>query len=199
VVGLKLLDYGCGDGFFLGELARQPSFCGIKAVGYEPYMEPRGDTRAVIYKDWKNVEEELAHSGKLDVVTCFEVFEHLNVEQQKSALARIVSVLKPSGSIIISVPIECGPPVLVKNTIRWLKYGRSQPDIYNIRNIVRSFLKLPIPECRVGPGYLSHMGFYWTDLETLLAEGFVVERRSFSPFSFLGSLLNSQVFFVVKA
>ena len=52
---------------------------------------------------------------------------------------------------------------------------------------------------KVSNGYIySHVGFRYKDLEKLLfTQKLKIRRRIFSPFNLLGSILNSQVFFVI--
>jgi hypothetical protein len=47
--------------------------------------------------------------------------------------------------------------------------------------------------------YTGHKGFNWKKLERAIADRFTIERRLFSPMPLLGSLLNSQVWFVCRA
>jgi len=193
---LHLLDYGCGDGLFLRELAARYR-CADRLFGYEPYMKALPDSQTTIFRDWTAVEENFPPKWPASIVTCFEVLEHFSPEAQERALVAMKSVLAKDGRAIVSVPIECGLPAVPKNVFRWLRHGRKQPDVYNLGNIARSIVATPIPACRTGSDYLSHMGFYYRDLEKVFEKHFSIISRSFSPFPWLGAQFNSQVFYVL--
>jgi hypothetical protein len=155
-------------------------------------MDSIPNTAAVIVKDWSDVKE----MAPFNCVTCFEVFEHFNQERQQKLLNDIHSVLCDGGSLIVSVPIEKGLPSVVKNIIR--RRFCKDKITYSTKNIIHSLLGKKIPELRNGDGYLSHIGFYFKDLEPFFLPHFEIVKKSFSPFSFLGSHLNSQVFYLLK-
>lgn len=191
----RLLDYGCGDGLFLHMFAAKAG--NTQCTGFEPYMKAQDALDVRILRDWESVERDFA-ADKAQTVTCFEVFEHLDAGRQVEALRKIRSVLAPGGRLVLSVPIEAGIPSLPKNLFRWMKHGKTAPTLYNGRNFVKSLIGRPIPEHRTGRDYLSHMGFYYWELEKVLAEGFTIEQRKFSPFPQLGPQANSQVFYRLK-
>jgi len=107
----------------------------------------------------------------------------------------ILEILSNEGHVLVSVPIECGLPSLPKIIFRRSRYGREQRGVYNVQNMMRSLFELPIPEHRTGKDYLSHMGFYFKDLEILFEKFFHIEARKYSPFPAIGPQLNSQVFY----
>ncbi|MCL2042321.1 MAG: hypothetical protein FWG84_09850, partial [Bacteroidales bacterium] len=73
--------------------------------------------------------------------------------------------------------------------------AKSSRHLYSVKNILSAFFKRKLPKYRTGSDYLSHLGFYHTDLEKVFSDDFVIVEKSFSPFSWLGSQLNSQVFY----
>ncbi|MEM7251589.1 MAG: class I SAM-dependent methyltransferase [Pseudomonadota bacterium] len=193
--GGTLLDYGCGDGLFLAkysEIQKSADHC----IGFEPFMSERQSSGVPIFNDWANVEDRLGEDG-VAVVTCFEVLEHLTEPMQADALRRIRRIMNTSGALIVSVPIECGLPSLPKNFFRWLR-SRGKSSVYSLKNIAKSLFAIPIPECRDGEDYLSHMGFYYRNLETVMQNEFVIASRNYSPLPALGGQFNSQVFYELK-
>lgn len=192
-----LLDYGSGDGLFLRELANRRN-CHEGIFGFEPYLTPLSNIESKIFKDWSDVELQLKGENRATVVTCFEVLEHFSEDHQAEALRRMRGIMWSEGRAFISVPIEIGLPSVPKNLFRWVKYRRNQRAIYNLKNISKSVLGIEIVECRRGADYLSHMGFYFKNLERMFEECFDIVDRKFSPFPSLGPNCNSQVFYTLR-
>lgn len=96
----SLLDFGCGWGFFLGT---------AKERGWAPYgLEPlpghavhaRSEFGATVVTD--TLRDDTFSSEFFDVITAFQVFEHL--PDPAGDLARLRRMLKPGGLILIEVP-----------------------------------------------------------------------------------------------
>lgn len=195
--GAEVVDFGCGDALFLNQLAESSEAKDIGLLGFEPFLESIPDNQVPVVKEWSEVEARAAENGGFDYATCFEVFEHFNPTRQAEALGRIADVLKPSGRLVVSVPVESGLASVVKNTIRRIDHPHVS-HIYSFRNIFRSAFGLPIPEHRSSDDYLAHMGFYHKDLQRVFDERFTILKRRFSPFPWLPSGLNSQVFYLLQ-
>lgn len=195
--GKKLLDFGCGDGNFLSVIAEngQPT----TLIGFEPYLDLKASARKLEIKSrWEDIESWSKCHGLFDVATCFEVFEHFSRERQIEAIKKILRVLKGDGTFIVSVPIEKGLPVLPKNLRRRLMNYSGNEDVYTLRNVISSLFGLrtsSLEKLRTGDEYLSHMGFYFDDLESLFSEFFTIKNTMYSPFLNLPYFLNSQVFY----
>ena len=56
--------------------------------------------------------------GTFDLVTCLETLEH--TPDVSTLLDELVTLARPGGTILISVPVEVGPSVVVKQAGRWL-------------------------------------------------------------------------------
>lgn len=194
--GLRILDFGCGDGVFLNQLKITFSEKDLFLIGYEPYLEAIPDNNVIIKQNWDDILE-ITKKGSFDYVTCFEVLEHFSEKRQIETLQKIANILSEEGLLIISVPIETGFPSIVKNMIRRMD-TKKYKHIYSFKNIMRSFSGLPLPAYREGDDYLFHMGFYYKDLEILFQKYFRIETRFFSPFKCFGHHLNSQVFYQLK-
>lgn len=95
--GGRLLDIGCGNGSFLTELDGR-----WKTLGIEPH-----DERARLAKN-KGLEimnsefHEANPDGTFDVITLYEVIEHLT--DFNATMDGICSVLKPDGLFVLSTP-----------------------------------------------------------------------------------------------
>ncbi len=196
----KVLDFGCGDGDFLSNLTAH--FGSSKLIGFEPYTETKKAASALnIVRHWDEIIAYCDMNGLFDTVTCFEVLEHFSKERQIEAIDKIRKVLKADGEFIISVPIEKGLPVIPKNLRRIALSYKGNEEIYTLKNIAYSLFGLKsqsLDRLRIGDNYLSHMGFYFSDLEDLLKEMFIISKVSYSPFPKLPYFLNSQVFYQLK-
>ena len=114
--------------------------------------------------------------GLFDYIYCCEVLEHLTAEDLAIAIENILSVLSPSGTVIVTVPIESGFPVIVKGLVR-RQLNKELRQEYNWTNIYHSFMRHPLPEARSGKDYLSHLGFYYQDLELLHKQHFIINKK----------------------
>ena len=107
---VTLLDYGCGQGRFLHELARQvkdrqPH---VSLLGYDPYLSARFDGYTVVSDAGAMVAESV------DILTSLKVCEHLTEAELQSFVDFAVRVLAPQGRLLVTVPIEIGPVVLLQ-------------------------------------------------------------------------------------
>ena len=95
----KLLDFGCGNGFFLQHLHRQGY--SLSMSGYDPYLADDVEMDAEHGVDLHKSFDEIKHLS-FDIITALDVIEH--IEDDITALQNINSILKPNGEIIITVP-----------------------------------------------------------------------------------------------
>ena len=194
---LKVLDIGCGDGRFLNEVLKNEE--SAQLLGYDPYMDSALFPKIQISKEWSEVDDWMKQKGKFDVIVCFEVLEHLNPTRQIEILEKAKMALKEGGVFIVSVPIEKGIPSVIKNLRRIMIHYDAK--IYNFRNVVASFFGYKtkwMKQHRKESFYLSHMGFFFDDLEKVIAPLFNIESRVFSPFKKFNAKVNSQVFYVLN-
>ena len=192
---MRLLDFGCGNGLFLNQL-KESTGKNIHLVGFEPFMEPLILNSIKIEKDWERIEDVVHQNGLFDYITCFEVLEHFSPEKQIEIIQRMKKVLSPDGYLIISTPIEKGFSSLIKNIIRKIDFPKS-PE-YTFKNITASLFGKSLAEIRTGQDYLTHMGFYFHDLEKILVSDFIIESKFYSPLKWFGYNFNSQVFYKLK-
>jgi hypothetical protein len=143
-----------------------------------------------------------------------EVLEHCPDDVQREVLDRIKCVTAVGGTVVFSVPIEIGPPLVAKQCARGLLAMRglgeySTRERYKATELARMLLAGPdtaFPRQEVtgttADGrvfrYTGHKGFNWRALQRLVEERFEIERRLFSPLPVFGPLLNSQVWFVCR-
>ena len=210
--GKRVLDYGCGDATFLA-MTMLTDVAPALAVGAELSHEMVNECR-LRYRDEPRMQfvlvDELSlvdHRGRYDAVFCMEVFEH--VVDWEPELERLETLLAPGGKLIISVPVETGLPLMVKQTVRriagWRRIGHYPGTTsYSLTEMVasvfagnRQHVKRPIFDNASGP-FHDHKGFNWMVLKERLSRQFVIERVLASPFSWLGPHLATQAWFICR-
>ena len=108
LAGRRILDYGCGDGAFLGFLARRAG----RAVGALHGFDPTPAALALAAPLLKERRVDVTLHATLDDVpesffdrvACTEVIEH--VSDPEGLLREIVRVLKPGGEVVLTTPIR---------------------------------------------------------------------------------------------
>ena len=129
-----------------------------------------------------------------DRIACLEVLEHMSEKEQVETLRQIHRLLTGDGRLLISVPIEIGPSAVAKNLARQLS-GHPHQGV-SVAGVVRSALCLRVEREAV---HISHIGFDHRALRRLFpACGWEIESTVCSPWPLMGSLLNSQIFFVLR-
>lgn len=168
----RVLDYGCGSGFFVKEMLALRPNC---AVGYEPFMTERASAELPIYSRIDDVES----MGSFSLVTLFETIEHLSDHEAADFLGTCRKLLSSSGGILISGPIEIGPALLAKEFNRSIL--RFQVPDYGFVEFVKASLA-GIPSTRAKNIKTSHKGF---DFRRAIAffrkSGWAVEVLEFGP------------------
>lgn len=207
----RLLDYGSGDGTFLGMACEQP-WSPRYALGAELDASMLSDCRTR-FRSLPNVEfcliSDLAKDdrrAKFDTVVCMEVLEHVTHLDQ--VLDQIDSQLGPGGRFAFSVPVEVGLPLLLKQAARriagWRNLGHYKfNSSYTFAELVKSMvpgarqhIARPVYLHPDGSTFHDHKGFNWRYLRSLLERRYVIERTVASPLSTLGPSWGSQVWFV---
>lgn len=93
--GLRIMDFGGGDGRMLGGLVARGALCHL--VDYSERVQP-GVTKI------GNTEHDIPTDARYDVIICSHVVEHL--PEPRETLAALRENLAPDGIIYIEVPIE---------------------------------------------------------------------------------------------
>jgi SAM-dependent methyltransferase len=211
--GSCVLDYGCGDGTFLGMLA---------ASGQGPQLAVGAELTPDIVNDCRDRFEGhpglhfmliadlggAAEQGRYDAIYCMEVFEH--VVEPRRLLEEFHRLLAPGGALVISVPIETGLPVVVKQAARriagWRGIGHypgttGYAPLELVKSVCagsRQHLPRPVFARPDGSTFHDHKAFNWRTLRALLRERFDVERETTSPVPWLGPQLGTQRWFVAR-
>jgi len=209
--GGRLLDYGCGDGTFVAlihEDFREAVGADVDGGQVAECSRRLGGLPRVRFALTSEVERDAAHAW--DVVTCMEVLEHCLEDERRRVIGALADLLLPTGTAIVSVPIEIGPSLPGKQLFRALAGLRRLGDYahrerYSVSEMVRSVFGHAVDRMaveRVGPQgayrYYGHKGFDYRDVERELGARFTVVSKRFTPIPMAGPLLNSQVWFVCR-
>ena len=209
----RLLDYGCGDGTFLGLLmsgSARPS----AAMGAEIDQEMVDDLRSR-FADYTGLNftrtDELSRpeeTHRYDGIFCMEVLEH--VVDWHPLLEEFERLLKPGGRLVVITPIEIGLPLLVKQAVRrvagWRGIGHYPGTTgYTALELGKSVLasstqhiERPIFTRQDGSLFYDHKGFNWKVLKVALAKRFNIVRTLTSPIGWLGPQASTQVWFIAQ-
>jgi len=215
--GRTLLDYGCGDGTFLF-LVRDlfPEAVGADADPKQVSECRRrfAEVTGLAFVSTDTLRDS-RHGGRYGVVVCMEVLEHCldaTVDDVLDDLARLVA---PDGVVLISVPVEIGPSLLLKHAVRMVAGWRGLGDYrYREKHTARELATLLFagPGTRIarpvyrgddlGPGrpnfFHGHKGFNWRAFRTKVERRLAVEATTFSPLAKLGGYVSSQVWFTCR-
>jgi SAM-dependent methyltransferase len=208
----RILDYGCGDGTFLALLADTAS-PPADALGAElddfqvtDCRNRLGDRAGLRFASIASLDE-VPHRGLYDGVICMEVLEH--VVPLDEVIDRLWRVLADEGTLLVSVPVETGLPLLIKQAARRVAGWRGIGDYpgtspYTPHEYAVSVFAGRRPHlvrARLGSAaapFHDHKGFNWMALRDRLARRFTIEQTVASPMAWLGPHLATQVWFVAR-
>jgi len=202
IKGAIAIDFGCGDAMILRRAYDRGIVRGGYGVDSDPTMrESAAATFAGIDSFRFMHPDELAQvvaPGSCDLAICTEALEH--IPQPAAILDAICRYCRPAGHALITVPIEIGPSLIGKQMGRYLA-GLRRPygyETYRLRELfsaavlwnARAFDSSHTDAEATGTG---HKGFDFREIERALGTRMEIERKLFSPFPALGSLINSTV------
>lgn len=90
--GTRVLDAGCGEGVLVEQYQPRLRIEGLDP-NYTSAFVRRGSLTALPYD-----------AGVFDSATCLDVLEHLTFADQPKAIAELHRVLRPGGTLLVSVP-----------------------------------------------------------------------------------------------
>ena len=208
--GRRILDYGCGDGTFIALLQGRPT-PPLAAVGAELDDAQVGDLRRrfagrpglgfLRIDDLDDRQHAAAYQG----VVCMEVLEH--VVALDVVIERLWRLLAAEGTILISVPVETGLPLIVKQAVRRIAGWRGIGDYpgtspYTFSELWSSVtagstphLTRPVYGKDDAMPFHDHKGFNWMVVRRKLTAYFTLEKTIAAPLPRLGPHLATQVWF----
>jgi SAM-dependent methyltransferase len=211
--GNRILDYGCGDGTFLAMLARQSRALG-RTVGCELKESVVADCRARLAEQDGLIFvtiDELDHPDHVeayDLVICMEVLEH--IVDVTPVLERFRRLVARGGAVLISVPVETGIPLIVKQIVRRIAGWRGLGDYpgtasYSVHELRvslfagrRARVVRPVYKDESGMPFHDHKGFNWAVLRDQIGRRFDIVRTFSAPFEWLPPQFATHVWFLAR-
>ena len=187
--GGKVLEIGCMDLLFYHRLNKKyVKYVGIDLNWHALALAQTSKNRL----GWRNVElvkgnaEILPFSAEsFDLIFAFETVEHINDEE--AAISEITRVLKPGGTLVISVPIEFGLALLLKALARVILRRRRR---YSFHELITAAIL-----CR--PGKIErdeHKGYDYRDTVKHLRKFHINLVKLYRyPFKWLPDKLNGGI------
>ncbi|WP_250508973.1 methyltransferase domain-containing protein [Caballeronia sp. GACF4] len=182
-----VVDFGAGPGLFLHTLGEaRPD---VTLVGHDPYMAPTFP-EVKYAESLNNVTPQ-----SVDVLTAFEVCEHLYDNELAMLLDDAARILKPSGALVISVPIMYGLAIAPKVS-NWMLRSRSFKSEYTPSEVLKSMVGMSVSR-PINPR-ITHKGFDFRELRDLVSVGFDIDAVHMSPVPHMPWWLSSQYFMICR-
>lgn len=96
----EILDVGCGDGLFFGQLQRFGRVRGIEVD--ETLLDPDGPYRHRISTEPLGDPAYNGDAGRFDLVAALDVIEH--IADDAGAVRAMTAMLRPGGTLLVTVP-----------------------------------------------------------------------------------------------
>lgn len=173
-------EIGCGEGYFLPTLSYH--FNDVVAIDSSEKMlniaQKYFKYENVVYiKDDISLPESLKITQKqYHWVVCLETLEHIpDIEE---ALKNIIKMVLPRGKILLSVPVEIGVPLLIKEIGRYVSYGKGSGWIFSefLSKLIRGNKNIKRYK------YGSHMGFDYREVISMIQNTSSVNIQEISFF-----------------
>ena len=118
---LSYADVGCGDGYVTAQVMRATGAKSCDAMDADSALLATGrETFREIRFSQCNLNGNFATTTRYDFVTCFETLEH--VLDLPTAIQNLLTMTKPGGRLLLTVPIEVGAigtAKFVAKTVLW--------------------------------------------------------------------------------
>lgn len=103
--GKRVLDFGCGSGYGAADLARQAAYVTAVDISEEALAYAREHHKApnLVFERRDDLAEGL-EPASFDLITCFELVEHLARPDHLRLLASLKRLLAEDGLLLISTP-----------------------------------------------------------------------------------------------
>jgi hypothetical protein len=189
-----VVDWGAGDGYVLGELLTGPEPPEL-VLAFEPghRMQPLLEERrrSLDLGDrlrWFTTIDEIERflDGRpIDVLACLGVLEHLPLQPRRDFYEFAARTVAPDGMVLLDLPVEYGPAVVVKELGRRVLKGR--PAEYRLRELAARAVGRTHRDPRrfdddASTGFIyTHQGFDHRQIVGEMAPDFEVDAQRGSP------------------
>ncbi len=189
---LRILDVGCSFGLYGKTLKKVRPF--VFLVGVEPDPRKADAARLVYDAVYVGAFESLAIPGPFDLINCGDVLEHLSDPWE--ALKKMHALLRPGGTLVVSVPnmghwtvvrgllqgvLDYLPAGLLnRGHLRWFTETSLRTALEDAGFIVEHFQRRqppPTPQGCVFLESLRNVGSIPISEQSLLTEAFLVRAR----------------------
>jgi 2-polyprenyl-3-methyl-5-hydroxy-6-metoxy-1,4-benzoquinol methylase len=182
-----VVDFGAGRGLFLHTLGQSRQ--DVRLIGYDPFVAPAFPE--IKYADsFTQIDD-----ASVDVLTAFEVCEHLYQHEIEQLLDDATRVMTPDATLIISVPIMYGLAVIPK-VLNWMWRHRKTTTEYNVEEILLSAIGARVT--RPENPRVTHKGFDFRELRETVNKRFTVSHVRHSPIAWMPWWLSSQYFMICR-
>lgn len=98
---IKILDFGCGDGFLTHCI--QNSFYNAEVIGFDIDVQQIEENKKQYPTiDFQSDESVIfAYERSIDLIYAVNVFHHIASKNRQGLIKKLLDIIKPSGSIII--------------------------------------------------------------------------------------------------
>lgn len=204
----SVLDYGAGDGRLLVDALGR----GLGAehiVAFEPVEKYAAQLATALAAGGVQDRVEIVRDRdglagrRFDYVVCLGVLEHMPLLERQAFYDVCDRTLTPHGRVLVDVPVEIGPALLIKALGRRILKG--QPKEYSWPELIRYSLGAVMYDpARFDPADPStwiqdHRGFDYRLLRAELAYRFDVVDQRTTPLPFLPAPLGNQEVFLTLA
>ncbi|WP_437353473.1 class I SAM-dependent methyltransferase [Neorhizobium petrolearium] len=191
---MRILDIGCGPGSAVGHIFESFDVDYV-GIDYDPTFIDAAKAR---YGHLSNCrfalgdasEETFYHSVDADVVVALETLEHVPLNRVVRIVEHVCGIVRPR-VFLVTVPVEIGPAVWIKN---WgsalMGYDRQSG------NIRETFWAGLYQLDRVPPHHVSHQGFDWRCLAQIMRVNAPMREVGSLPFSFIPKMFSPNVVLV---
>lgn len=156
---LKLLDFGCGNGHILGEVVKiRPDYrihgvdISSKALTVAKRRVPQGKFRLV--SDNQHIPFP---NNSFDIILALDVLEH--IYDTKTAFAELARVLKPNGTLIVTVPYNGKLKFTLATLLAFDWYF--SPYSPHIRFFNKSTLRRCLTDAKLSPLRFGYFGRFY--------------------------------------
>jgi 2-polyprenyl-3-methyl-5-hydroxy-6-metoxy-1,4-benzoquinol methylase len=201
------LDYGCGDGWLLKTAYEQNLIKAGLGVEIDPQMISAFEQTCINLPQLQVCQpQELAQKispQSCDLILCTETLEH--VGEPEKILDDMLHYSKSGATMVISVPIEIGPSLLLKQLGRYFanRNGNYGYERYRFQELFSAAILWDVKSFpsshTMDISLKSHKGFDYRNIDKLLQEKVVIEKKFASPFPWMGNLMNSTMIWICRA